>query len=84
MVWDFANKNALIPRKVKLSFSLHLFVQKSPGTAEKGGRSRLCSPGSATDGLPQRTQHHWGKCVYVCALTYLYERDNLGSEGICS
>lgn len=55
--------------------SLFAFAQKSPGTAEKGGSSRMRSPGPAEDGLPQRSQHHWGTCTFcehLCILTWLY------------
>lgn len=55
--------------------SLFAFAQKSPGTAEKGGSSRMRSPGPAEDGLPQRSQHHWGTCTlceHLCILTWLY------------
>lgn len=40
--------------------SLLGFEQKSPGPAEKSGGGRLCAPGPATHGLPQRPQHHRG------------------------
>lgn len=45
-----------------------MFSQKSPGTAKESGRSRLRSPSSAQNGLPQRTQHHRGVLLY----SYIY------------
>lgn len=50
---------------VKFSIIVFLFSQKSPGTAEESGPSRVCSPSSAQNGLPQRTQHHWGQHTHT-------------------
>lgn len=67
-VWVFT---AIIIKFMTFPF-LPFLQQEGSGAGEKGCGRWLCSPGPATDGLPQRSQHHRGTLVCGCWHTHTY------------